>query len=163
MLSALAWLCCGNKQPPFLQGLITTTLFLLTCSSAVYHLLQDPGGDIAVFTVNQGPSKAHVWLVCKFELFFFFFFFLPYCKICRILVLSPGMEPAPPAVGACSLNHWTTREVPELFLILSIHSSSCPESLYNPGGGLQDEFHLPNGPLGLREGARLPMGGPAGI
>ena len=161
MLSALAWLCCGNKQPPFLQGLITTTLFLLTCSSAVYHLLQDPGGDIAVFTVNQGPSKAHVWLVCKFELFFFFF--LPYCKICRILVLSPGMELAPPAVGACSLNHWTTREVPELFLILSIHSSSCPESLHNPGGGLQDEFHLPNGPLGLREGARLPMGGPAGI
>ncbi|KAM9677253.1 uncharacterized protein ACBT57_004631 [Dama dama] len=29
----------------------------------------------------------------------------------RILVLQPGMEPMPPAFGAWSLNHWTTREV----------------------------------------------------
>ena len=35
---------------------------------------------------------------------------------CRILILPPGMEPKPPALGARSLNHWTTREVPFLFL-----------------------------------------------
>ena len=30
----------------------------------------------------------------------------------RILVPWPGIEPMPPALGAWSLNHWTTREVP---------------------------------------------------
>ena len=36
---------------------------------------------------------------------------------CGILVPQPGMEPGPPALGAWSLNHWTTREVPsECFL-----------------------------------------------
>ena len=28
------------------------------------------------------------------------------------LVPSPGIEPGPPALGAGSLSHWTTREVP---------------------------------------------------
>ena len=48
--------------------------------------------------------------------FFFFFFFLifwPHCAACGILVLRPGLEPAPPAEEAQSLNHWTTREVPK--------------------------------------------------
>ena len=31
-----------------------------------------------------------------------------------ILVPQPGMEPASPALGARSLNHWTTREVPRM-------------------------------------------------
>ena len=43
---------------------------------------------------------------------FFFFFFGPHYEACGILVLQPGMEPAPPAVEARSPNHWTTREVP---------------------------------------------------
>ena len=30
------------------------------------------------------------------------------------LVPWPGIEPEPPALGAWSLSHWTTREVPEL-------------------------------------------------
>ena len=29
------------------------------------------------------------------------------------LVPRPGMEPRPPALGAWSITHWTTREVPE--------------------------------------------------
>ncbi|XP_057389546.1 zinc finger protein 320-like isoform X2 [Balaenoptera acutorostrata] len=33
---------------------------------------------------------------------------------CGILVPRPGIEAAPPAVEAWSLNHWTTREVPSL-------------------------------------------------
>ena len=28
------------------------------------------------------------------------------------LAPRPGIEPGPPALGVCSLNHWTTREVP---------------------------------------------------
>ena len=39
-----------------------------------------------------------------------------WCVGYRILVLQPGIEPAPHAVEAQSLNHWTAREV--LFLIL---------------------------------------------
>ena len=32
-----------------------------------------------------------------------------------ILVPQPGIEPAPPAVKAWSLNHWTSREVPDMY------------------------------------------------
>ena len=32
------------------------------------------------------------------------------------LVPRPGMEPRPPALGAWSLTHWATREVPKHFL-----------------------------------------------
>ena len=38
------------------------------------------------------------------------------------LVPQPGMEPGPPALGAWSLSHWTTREVP-LGFFLSVTSS----------------------------------------
>ena len=31
---------------------------------------------------------------------------------CVILVPQPGIDPAPPALQAWSLNHWITREVP---------------------------------------------------
>ena len=44
--------------------------------------------------------------------FFFFLFFWPCHAACGILV-QPGIKPMPPALGAQSLNHWTTREVPK--------------------------------------------------
>ena len=37
------------------------------------------------------------------------------------LVLWPGLEPEPPALGAWSLNHWKTREVLPLILIGLTH------------------------------------------
>ena len=37
---------------------------------------------------------------------------------CGILVPWPGIEPVPPAVEVQSLNYWTTREVPQIFLSL---------------------------------------------
>ena len=40
------------------------------------------------------------------------FFFWLHCTACGILVPRPGIEPAPPALEAWSLNHWTAREVP---------------------------------------------------
>ena len=48
-----------------------------------------------------------------------------YCSIwlhhtaCGILHPQPWIEPMPPAVGAWSLNHWTTREVPKLDFVVS--------------------------------------------
>ena len=41
----------------------------------------------------------------------FFFFFWPHSVTWGILVPRPGIEPAPPALEAWSLNLWTTREV----------------------------------------------------
>lgn len=35
------------------------------------------------------------------------------CTACGILVSQPGIEPAPPVLGAQSPNTWTAREVPE--------------------------------------------------
>ena len=44
---------------------------------------------------------------------FFFFFFLTSCSpACGILVSRPGIEPAPLALEAQSLNYWATSEVP---------------------------------------------------
>ena len=48
------------------------------------------------------------------------------CTACSFLVPQPGIKPVPPAVEAWSLNHWTTREVPDIrsnsVLILSAQS-----------------------------------------
>ena len=49
----------------------------------------------------------------------FFLFFWAHHSARGILVPQPGIEPAPPAVEARSLNHWTAREVPS-------SSHSCP-------------------------------------
>ena len=45
-----------------------------------------------------------------------FFFWLHQVE-CGILVPQPGIKPVPPAVEVQSSNHWTTKEVPELFLL----------------------------------------------
>ena len=48
----------------------------------------------------------------------FVFFWLPRAA-CGVLVPWPGIEPAPPAVEAWSLNHWGTREVPIFCILIS--------------------------------------------
>ena len=50
----------------------------------------------------------------------FFFFFWPHGVAHRILAPLPGIKPAPPAVEAWSLNHWSAREVPRAHS-LSMH------------------------------------------
>ena len=52
------------------------------------------------------------------ELFFFLILFIYLSALglsCSMWDLAPwpGIEPGPPALGAQSLSHWTTREVPE--------------------------------------------------
>ena len=51
---------------------------------------------------------------------FFFFNFWPRCLACGILVPRPGIEPVSLALGAQSLNHWTTREVPLIVVLICI-------------------------------------------
>ena len=47
---------------------------------------------------------------------YLFIYFWPHSAAYRILVTQPGIEPVPPALGAQSLNHWTTREVPGFYI-----------------------------------------------
>ena len=47
----------------------------------------------------------------------FFFSFFSFWIACRILVPQPRIEPILLAVEALSLNHWTSREVPNSILI----------------------------------------------
>ena len=54
------------------------------------------------------------------------YFFLKYIYLAELSlscgmwdpVPSPGIKPGLPALGAWSLSHWTTREVPEFYLTL---------------------------------------------
>ena len=39
------------------------------------------------------------------------------CAVCGILVPWPGIKLVPLALGAQSLNHWTTREIPSIILL----------------------------------------------
>ena len=46
----------------------------------------------------------------KLSVLFLPFFFWPCCATYGISVSRPGIEPTPPALDACSLSQWTTRE-----------------------------------------------------
>ena len=63
-----------------------------------------------------------------FNIYYFYFFFILNCFIlstghtaCGILAPQLGIEPMLPPLGAQSLNHWTTRESPLLFLLIWLH------------------------------------------
>ena len=120
------------------------------CSSGAHgpvgggkHLLTEAFGSSST-QLRHHPPVASPFLALL--LFFFFLFKDIYLFIwlrwvlvaaCRIfscgmrtltccvwnLVPLPGIEPGPPVLGAWSLNHWTTREVPPLaFLYNSFHN-----------------------------------------
>ena len=49
---------------------------------------------------------------------FFFFFLVTPLEACGILLPWPRIKPAPPALEAWSLNHWTTKEKSKSFCVL---------------------------------------------
>ena len=57
----------------------------------------------------------------------FTFFWLTQAA-CRISVPLPGIEPAHPALGAQTLNHWTVGEVPEKALLMGYRFKQSPET-----------------------------------
>ena len=62
-----------------------------------------------------------------FKNLFIYIFSWPCHAACGILVPQPGNEPAPPALEAWSLNHWTAGQVPLLvFLNMYLLSESFP-------------------------------------
>ena len=68
------------------------------------------------------------------------------------LVPRPGIKPGPPALGARSLSHWTTREVPALLIDQDPGKGECLEGLslstsshsaYRKTGNQKDEKFSP--------------------
>ena len=51
---------------------------------------------------------------------FCFMFWLCDLEACRILAPQPGIKSAPSCIRKQSLNHWTTREVPVIYLFMPI-------------------------------------------
>ena len=65
-------------------------------------------------TIPEAPSSGDT----APTLDFFFFLTVPSLSCCMWdLVPWPGTEPRPPALGAQSVNHWTTREVPQFWIL----------------------------------------------
>ena len=66
-----------------------------------------------------GPTWFYLWHSGSF---FYFTFLILAHGIFSFgtwnLVPQPGTDPRPPALGGQSLSHWTTREIPLLFLLL---------------------------------------------
>ena len=79
---------------------------------------------------KKGRGKLH-WESEVLVIYFFFCFFVFFFDqtVCGILVPWQGIKPIPLAWAAQSLNHWTTREVPEKVKVsksVSLVAQSCP-------------------------------------
>ena len=69
--------------------------------------------------IGLGHCFLSVFLFCFVLRCYLFVYFWPCPVACRILFPRPGIKPSTSAVKVQSLNnHWTTREVPCLFLFL---------------------------------------------
>ena len=73
---------------------------------------------------------------------FFKIYFWPHHAACGILAPCPGIEPAPSALEAQSLNHWTTREVPLLSLSVVFPSHIAFNKLVKWKSHPQDFTHF---------------------
>ena len=69
--------------------------------------LRDQASVSGKFGVHSEEQKQILFPMWGFFLFFFFLC----CAVRHVELPRPGIEPMPPALGAQSLNHWTTREV----------------------------------------------------
>ena len=70
----------------------------------------------------EGCCSGPVLLNLIFLFLFIYLYIYWLCHTsCRILVPRPGIEPAPPAVEAWSLNHWTAREFPKFYTCILLN------------------------------------------
>ena len=67
--------------------------------------------------VSQFDALPQIPLFYHIPTIYHYFFFWPYPKAWNILIPWSGIEPASPAVEVQSLNCWTAREVPVIFLL----------------------------------------------
>ena len=101
-----------------LSGISLTSLIPSNVSHSVIHFLSFFKNFIYVF----------IWLPWVHGIFDLHYSMRTLSCGMWDLVLWPGIEPHPPALGAWSVSHWTTREVPIHFLEPTMHLQN-PASL----------------------------------
>ena len=83
----------------------------------VFEFLQGKGFSVSSsvhFTLRQIMPERMYTCIYLFILFYFLFWL---CRVaCGILAPRPGIKPEPPAWEVWSLNHWTAREVLNVFI-----------------------------------------------
>ena len=119
--SILVWKISWTQEPGRLQVHGVTESWIQLSTHTLYPYIRP--FDI----VPQAPEAF-------FPNFFFFYLFYSIFIYLAVLGLSCGMkelvsctgiEPGPPALEAWHLIDWTTRQVPSLSWVISIHLSSC--------------------------------------
>ena len=98
--------------PPWLT-LNWTLVHMKQCLIVVFIFLLDYDVErlfiLLVDLIFKEMSTHTFWIT-------YLFFFCLHQAACRILVSWPEMEPMPSALEAQSLNHWTAREFPVIYL-----------------------------------------------
>ena len=132
----ILWYCITDPASSLLRNPITRLLPLI--SNLITHL--EPS---ALYPVPNSPLLSRRWIFkitallrynsytikftpweytikWLFKNMYLFFYFTALDLSCGLwdLVPWPGVEPWPPALGVCSLSHWTIREVPNDFLCI---------------------------------------------
>ena len=116
----------GITSPPppsvsrALSSFQTKTLYPL--NNSPFPSPSQPLATTLLFPVSMNlttPGPSCKWNHTVFVLLClaFFFFFWPHRMARGIQFPQPGIKPAPPALEGQSLNHWTSREVPCVWLI----------------------------------------------
>ena len=75
--------------------------------------LNQPAGKVQLLTPLEKCPSAYFFLAVIWLVFVLFVSWLCH-RACRILVPRTGAEPMPPSAEVWGLNHWTTREFPQV-------------------------------------------------
>ena len=112
-----AWI--NEKGPNFYNFLFP---HLHCCRGHWHSSLSRKPECLACFPLDLGYGRNQAKPI--FFFFFFWYILILWLQhiVCGILVPQPGIEPMPPALAAPSVNHWTTREVPQANLVKKIIS-----------------------------------------
>ena len=87
-----------------------------TSSQGSWEKMPDVVCESQHIRLQTKQTQLHILHGCPVRKQLFLLFLKPCHTACRILVPWLEMEPRSPALGAWSLNHWTTREV-QVFLL----------------------------------------------
>ena len=122
-----------GREDPWRRAWRPTPVFLPAefhgqSSLVTVHGSQSVGHNWVINTIHKGDSEVRkLWGALFLEISFWL-----HRAACRILGPWTGIEPTPLAVEAQSLNHWTTREVPEVHCLIcfTVKMLSCSSLRY---------------------------------
>ena len=89
---------------------LSSPFFFLPRYFIFYHVINV--GLSSMRSPPQGWVRLEASCTLRLSCVSVLFIYWLHCAACKILVPRPGIEPVLPALGAWSLNHWTTRDIP---------------------------------------------------